>query len=519
MLDTYTELQSYAYWDRVGQCARWSDERGLLDLTLSLHVQLAEQRLQRVSNEEHSTPPEVTIRRKQSIHKKLQQVCPGAAATIAAVADHDGNVYSDDASIASVLASYWAEIFAARPVEQGDFEAWAARVLTLLPDASYEVTEAQIDNALKFAKDSAPGPDGIPYSAYPRSKLVIGILLEAAKELAHGKPPPYDFNYAFLCLLPKKPSGVDAGGNAFYSGENTRPLSIVNTDNRLLASAFRLVVEAPFARWVSFPQRGFIRGRSMIENILDIDASAVHASLLYERACLVLFDFKAAFPSISHAYMWKVLERIRLPAHLLRAFQGFYQGNMQWVKLRGVLAEGFNASTGVRQGCPLSPIIFAVVVDILLRKLLYTHASITLRAFADDIGIVFQRFGDTRAVFADFVAFGRFSGLILNLPKTVLVPLWKCSLPRLRRVILDDLPELAGIELSFSAKYLGWWTGPEGRLRIWDEAVAKYIKAVRRWATGRWGFALSVKICNTYLQPILGFIAQIAPPDGRGAPG
>ena len=65
------------------------------------------------------------------------------------------------------------------------------------------------------------------------------------------------------------------------------------------------------------------------------------------------------------------------------------------------------------------------------------------------------------------------------------------------------------------AKYLGWWTGPSGKEYAWAEALKKYENAYRRWASGSWGMALAARISNTYLQSILGLIAQFTPPSDQ----
>ena len=79
----------------------------------------------------------------------------------------------------------------------------------------------------------------------------------------------------------------------------------MNTDNRILASAMRLAWEPTFNKWVSRLQRGFLKGRSMLANLLDIDEAAMTVSLKEKHGGLVLFDFKAAFPSLSHDYLIK----------------------------------------------------------------------------------------------------------------------------------------------------------------------------------------------------------------------
>ena len=60
-----------------------------------------------------------------------------------------------------------------------------------------------------------------------------------------------EFNYATMVCLPKKAAGVHAQLGEFYTPENTRPLSIVNTDNHLIANAYRMVLEPIASEWVS----------------------------------------------------------------------------------------------------------------------------------------------------------------------------------------------------------------------------------------------------------------------------
>ena len=95
-------------------------------------------------------------------------------------------------------------------------------------------------------------------------------------------------------------------------------------------------------------------------------------SLTSKNAALMFLDFEAAFPSLSHDFMWKVLEHFQLPPGLIHAIQSLYQGNQHYIKAKGGIYKAFTATGGVRQGCPLSPLLFAIVADVLLRKLVDT---------------------------------------------------------------------------------------------------------------------------------------------------
>ena len=59
-------------------------------------------------------------------------------------------------------------------------------------------------------------------------------------------------------------------------------------------------------------QKGFLEGRSMLKNVLDIDFAAHRVSVKSRTGAILLFDFRAAFPSISHSYLMKVLTYLGL---------------------------------------------------------------------------------------------------------------------------------------------------------------------------------------------------------------
>eukprot|EP00973_Karenia_brevis_P039847 5499743-Karenia_brevis.AAC.1 len=86
--------------------------------------------------------------------------------------------------------------------------------------------------------DSAAGPDGIPFLVYKQLKNILKPIVHdiVLGMIAGTECPDADFNKAFLICLPKttdeelEPSG-------------TRPLSIVDSINRIIASVFRIVLE------------------------------------------------------------------------------------------------------------------------------------------------------------------------------------------------------------------------------------------------------------------------------------
>jgi len=198
---------------------------------------------------------------------------------------------------------------------------------------------------LSHLPHSAPGPDGIPFAALRSIKhLLAPILWDVVQGMISGTELPYvNFNLAFLTLLPKTDAEILDPGN-------TRPLSIVDTVNRLLASIFQVALERKVVSFIHKSQRGFIRGRSMLRNILEIDLASQTVSIKHRRGVLILFDFKAAFPSLSHDFLWDALQALGLPLQYVDALRLFYIDNKHILRLSGFEMDSIVVRSGVRQG-------------------------------------------------------------------------------------------------------------------------------------------------------------------------
>ena len=109
-----------------------------------------------------------------------------------------------------------------------------------------------------------------------------------------------------------------------------------------------------------------------------------------------------------------------MDANWIRYVKALYVRNVQ--KIGSTDTDGFNADTGIRQGCPLSPVLFAIVADLLLRKLQQELPNSTIRAFADDTAMVIDDMRLLPRIIAIFEEYAGFPNLGLNLNKTMVIP-------------------------------------------------------------------------------------------------
>jgi hypothetical protein len=191
-----------------------------------------------------------------------------------------------------------------------------------------------------------------------------------------------------------------------------------------------------------------------------------------------VFDFAAAFPSVSHDMMWDTLQAMGIDEAFINVIKLFYINNEHILKIGGCQVQGIIARSGVRQGCPLSGIIFAIIVDVLVRRInLLLQQDESVGAFADDIAVVVKNLWVSMPALQNlFSEFHAISGLALNVQKTVAIPLWKiCSHRNLRMLLRESCPAWANISIQDQGKYLGFMVGPGAKGESWKKKTFEQI--------------------------------------------
>jgi exonuclease III len=506
-------------------------------------------------------------RKKENIIRQLKRMAATSDGGIQAIKGSDGRIHTDTDGMISVLESHWSKVFRGEGVNLDLLKKWlrdmypggncsgnshsgthdeASGVPTIngsshpggtpgrwnshLPkpdDDRWKVRKKDLSKAIRGSKNSSPGPDGIPYLAWRElGDTGLNTLWDAMKELEEDDAPErmnkayggsHEFNMGWMVCLPKVATEIGADGTEIFDAASTRPLSIVNTDNRLMCSAARLCWDHIFNGWVSKMQKGFLKGRSMLSNVLTIDHEAMRVSLQCDTGAIILFDFKAAFPSIDRDFMLHSLEWLGMPSKQLNFIRAMYDKTLGRMKTPGGMGQPFGMSRGIRQGCPLSPLIFAVVVDILLRKIgAFLEDRGLTRAFADDTAAVVSNFFDDFPRIATiFGEYGEISGLHLNYSKTIIVPLWMER--ELDYGLIKDTLDRSGgswreVLIQSKAKYLGFLVGPGRDDSIWDKPCRKWIQRATAWAKAGCGLQYSAMVYNVFCASVLSFLAQLLIP-------
>jgi len=217
----------------------------------------------------------------------------------------------------------------------------------------------------------------------------------------------------------------------------------------------------------------------MLKNVVEVESRGIAAS--YNRnnnAAIFFFDFASAFPSLARHFIWIALAAIGLPHFVIKAIQALYLNNLHFVRTSSGLHYVFTAFSGVRQGCPLSSLIFVLVTDCINRALFScTGKDDLLLAYADDIALVIQNLSMRGPTFAQlFVVIGEISSLYLNLKKCVCIPLWTYTTETVRRFLHESIPQWKDFAIQDFGKYLGFLIGPGANNQEWNPICQEILK-------------------------------------------
>jgi hypothetical protein len=375
------------------------------------------------------------------------------------------------------------------------------------PLAEY-LTQDEIEQALRDLPDGkAAGIDGIPHELWKALAArfkhkeketgpkfnVVKCLTQLYNDIErHGISRPSDFPQGWMCPLYKK------GETAEIS--NYRPITVLNTDYKIMTRALTTRLTKAVPNLIHADQAGFMRGRRIEDQTELVKLMLDNCEASETNGAIVCLDQEKAYDKISHKFIWKTLERFNFPQHFINTIKALYENGETVIIINGVISRPYKVTRGVRQGDPLSCLIFNLAIESLASMLRDSNLNglqipgdrerLITTLFADDTTVYLSEddsFDDLQQILRKWC---RVSGAKFNVKKTVIIPL---GTPEYRESVItsrrlrDDRNQIpSDIKIAADGtpvRVLGAYVGNKiNQLAVWTPTLEKIDRGLKHWS-------------------------------------
>jgi len=347
------------------------------------------------------------------------------------------------------------------------------------------VTVSECTNVLyKIKPNKSPGSDGLSIELYQKFwPLIKKHLVESFNEGFDNNNLSDSQNIAILSLMHKKGDPQEL--------KNYRPISLLNTDYKLLTHVLAARMHTILHRIINPDQNGYVKARFIGYNIRLVEDILYYNNKYSHNSFLSFIDFEKAFDSIEIPFIIRSLEFLKFNNQFIRWIQTIYSEPRIMIKNNGWLSSSFVMKRGVRQGCPISSLLFIIGTEMLAHKIrLNTNIhgiqigslcgsnnknEVKLIQYADDTILLGVDESSLKCGFDEIKYFTNIAGPKLNLNKTEII-----ATHELRKKNV-----LCGIQIKETINCLGIHIGhseAKCQEKNWTEKISNIEKILCQWS-------------------------------------
>ena len=293
----------------------------------------------------------------RDLFRGIKNLTNKTTAKLAVIKDENGKVLTEGADIKERWKNYCKGLYACQEVTgiQADVEC---------NEEEPAILRSEVKNAIqKLKTNKAPGIDDIPGELFKNiDENGVSILLHLCNKIWHTRIWPEDWKKSVFLTLPKKGDVSEC--------KNNRTIALIPHASKILLHILNERLRPHLERELPSEQAGFRRGRGTRDHIANIRHIIEKCKEYKRKAYLCFIDYAKAFDCVRYGPLWIALQALGVPSHLVQLLKSLYDGQLACVRTAQGDSDWFNLGQGVRQGCILSPTLFNLYAEHIMRHVL-----------------------------------------------------------------------------------------------------------------------------------------------------
>ena len=293
--------------------------------------------------------------------------------------------------------------------------------------------------------------------------------------------------------------------------KNYRPISLLNTDVKIVTKVLAKRLAMVLKNIIHESQK-CVPGRQITDNIHIAQDLIDLINEQENEAAFIFLDQEKAFDRISHNFLFKTLEKFGFGNNFINWIKIFYNNVNSQIKLNGKLSEKIEIEQGLRQGCPLSALLYVLCAEVLQINIRkdprikgYKLENFEMKglSFADDMMTVVTSEDSIHALFDLISSYEKATNAKINIDKTeaIWVGKWR-----------DNSHKPLGLKwVNNYVKFVGVFIGnnrKEASKISFNEIIESIKKKLSYWNTKSISVKGKVKIINTFVLSKLWYVLE-----------
>lgn len=357
-----------------------------------------------------------------SLEKKHQIVN-----TITQLKIENGRVITNDIDILNECTNFYKALYSTKNINDKNVADYIKSTnvpkldLSSKTDCDNDITESEVYQAvMKLKQNKSPGLDGIIPEFYKTLwEHIKEPYMDMLKETLYTEHMPPSMCQSVISLIFKKGDKDNL--------QNYRPISLSNYDYKIVAFVLAKRIQNVISKLIHKDQTGYIKGRFIGQNSRLINDIFEYCEEYCVPGAIICIDFEKAFDTLEWNFMHETLNHFNFGRTFLKWIKILYSNPTIIVKNNGWLSECIRMERGIRQGCPVSALLFILSIEIMSNRIRnnsqitgFTYNTIEhkLSQYADDTTLLLSKIDAIKESFYEINTFCNHSGLKINLSKT-----------------------------------------------------------------------------------------------------